>query len=70
MPACPTSPPIWAICLTNEEAIIGLLDVGESVRREVERHLQEYIIYRLESRPRSLKFLERLRAEGAPVAGP
>jgi len=46
---------------TNEGVVLQLSQLGEDVRREVERRLQEYIVYRLESRPRSLRFLERLR---------
>lgn len=49
---------------TNEAAMltIGTLDVG--VQGEIERRLQEYITYRLEARPRSAGFLDRLRREG------
>jgi hypothetical protein len=49
---------------TNEAAVLSLAGVGEGVRREVEQRLQDYIAYRLESRPRSLAVLERLRSEG------
>ncbi|HEX6507950.1 MAG TPA: DNA repair protein RecO [Chloroflexota bacterium] len=48
---------------TNEDAVVGLPALDGEVRREVENRLGEYIAFRLESRPRSLGFLERLRAE-------
>jgi DNA repair protein RecO (recombination protein O) len=38
--------------------------VPTQIRIEVERRLQEYITYRLEERPRSTSFLDRLRREG------
>jgi DNA repair protein RecO (recombination protein O) len=50
---------------TNEEAVFHLPALDRSVLRETEQRLYEYIVYRLETRPRSLRFLERLRAEGA-----
>jgi DNA repair protein RecO (recombination protein O) len=50
---------------TNEAAVLQLARLPDDVQREMERRLQEYIVYRLESRPRSLGFLERLRAESA-----
>lgn len=53
---------------TNEDAMLNLSSVQEDVQREVEQRLQEYIVYRLESRPRSVNFLERLRAESAATA--
>lgn len=49
---------------TNEQAMFQVATIDEDVHREVERRLQEYIVYRLEARPRSLAFLERLRLEG------
>jgi DNA repair protein RecO (recombination protein O) len=49
---------------SNEEVVVGMADVPVDVGREVERDLQEYIVHRLESRPRSLHVLERLRQEG------
>jgi DNA repair protein RecO (recombination protein O) len=48
---------------TNEAALMQLAGISPDIHREVERRLQEYITYRLESRPRSIAFLERLRAE-------
>jgi DNA repair protein RecO (recombination protein O) len=51
---------------TNESAVLQLTDVSEAVQRELEKRMQEYIIYRLEGRPRSIGFLDRLRAEGLP----
>jgi DNA repair protein RecO (recombination protein O) len=48
---------------TNETATIQILGIPSDVHREVERRLQEYITYRLEARPRSVAFLERLRSE-------
>jgi DNA repair protein RecO (recombination protein O) len=50
----------------NEQAMLQLPELEEDVRREVGARLTEYIAFRLESRPRSLGFLERLRAEGVP----
>jgi DNA repair protein RecO (recombination protein O) len=50
---------------TNEEAMLQLEGLDDTLHREVEKHLHEYIVYRLESRPRSFAFLERLRSEQA-----
>jgi DNA repair protein RecO (recombination protein O) len=50
---------------TNERAMLQLGALPESVSRELDQRLQEYIAYRMESRPRSLKFLDQLRSEGA-----
>lgn len=52
---------------TNESAMLDITGLDVEVRREVERRLHEYVMHRLESRPRSLAFLDRLRAEGAIV---
>ncbi len=52
---------------TDEEAMLHLPALPEDVRQEVARRLQEYITYRLESRPRSLAFLDRLRFENASL---
>ncbi len=52
---------------TQEEQMLRLPALAADVRREVEKHLQEYVVYRLESRPKSLSFIERLRSEAAPV---
>ena len=49
---------------SNERAMVQVTDLSEAVEREVQRAMQDYIIYRLESRPRSTGFLERLRSEG------
>jgi DNA repair protein RecO (recombination protein O) len=49
----------------NEASLLQIPELGDSVQSEVEKRMQEYIIYRLESRPRSLGVLERLSAEGA-----
>jgi DNA repair protein RecO (recombination protein O) len=49
---------------TNEAAMLHVSALNEGVRGEIERHLREYITYRLESRPRSVVFLDRLRHEG------
>lgn len=49
---------------TNEAAMLHISTLDEGVRGEIERHLREYITYRLESRPRSVVFLDRLRREG------
>jgi DNA repair protein RecO (recombination protein O) len=48
----------------NEQAMLQLPELEDEVRREVGVRLNEYIVYRLESQPRSLGFLERLRTEG------
>lgn len=48
----------------NESAMLRLQRLDDDVETEIERRLQEYISYRLESRPRSLGFLERMKAEG------
>jgi DNA repair protein RecO (recombination protein O) len=56
---------------TNEAIMLHIGALDEGVRGEIERHLREYITYRLESRPRSAAFLDRLRREGVaptPVA--
>lgn len=50
---------------SNEGAMLQVARLGQEVHREVEIRLQEYIIYRLESRPRSIGILNRLRAEVA-----
>jgi DNA repair protein RecO (recombination protein O) len=47
----------------NEEAMLQVSGLDDEVRREVERRLQEYIVYRLESRPRSIGVLERVRLD-------
>jgi DNA repair protein RecO (recombination protein O) len=49
---------------TNEDAILRLPSLNRGLHEEVERRMQEYIIHRLESRPRSIAFLDRLRSEG------
>lgn len=49
---------------TNESAMMQVPSLDEEVQREVEHRLHEYIGYRLEARPRSLAFLDRLRVEG------
>lgn len=48
---------------TNQQAMLQIT-LSEEVQREVEKHLHEYLVYRLEAKPRSLGFLERLRLEG------
>jgi DNA repair protein RecO (recombination protein O) len=48
---------------TNEGAMLELSSIDPDAVQEVEERLGEYITYRLESRPRSLAFLQRLRAE-------
>lgn len=53
---------------TNEAAMLRIGTLDEGVRGELELHLQEYITYRLESRPRSVAFLDRLRREGIAAA--
>jgi DNA repair protein RecO (recombination protein O) len=49
---------------SNENAMLRVAQIDDAVQREVEKRLQEYIVYRLERRPRSVSFLERLRTEG------
>jgi DNA repair protein RecO (recombination protein O) len=46
---------------TNEEAVLGLQSVDDTVAHEVERCMHEYIEYRLEKRPKSIAVLEKLR---------
>lgn len=53
---------------TNREAMVAVRELEDSVQTEVERHLQEYIAYRLEARPRSLAFLTRIRSEQSAVS--
>jgi DNA repair protein RecO (recombination protein O) len=48
----------------NEGAMLRLPELENEVRQEVATRLSEYISYRLEARPRSLAFLDRLRSEG------
>lgn len=50
---------------TNESAILQLSGLPADVGQEVESRLQEYIAYRLEKDPRSVRFLDQLRTEGA-----
>jgi len=50
---------------TNESAVLAVNGLDETVEREVESLLRDYILYRLENRPRSLAFIDRLRAEAA-----
>ncbi|MGI8825541.1 MAG: DNA repair protein RecO [Chloroflexota bacterium] len=52
---------------TNEAAMLLVPTVPRHVVREIERHLHEYLQYRLESRPKSLNFLNRLRLERSNV---
>lgn len=51
----------------DEKAVLGLFDLPMDLTDEVERRLQEYITYRLEARPRSVSFLDRLRSETPPI---
>lgn len=48
---------------SNQETALRVTDVSEETHREVERRIREYIVYRLEARPRSLGVLDRLRVE-------
>jgi hypothetical protein len=50
---------------TNEQNAIQMAGVPVEVRDEIEARLQEYIAYRLEAGPRSIRFLEHLKTEGA-----
>jgi|SRR5579875_690486 len=51
----------------NEVAVMNLSDIPVDVGNEIEHRLQEYVTYRLESRPRSVAFLDRLRSESASI---
>ncbi|GAC1321414.1 MAG: DNA repair protein RecO [Chloroflexota bacterium] len=53
---------------TNEAAMLHLDPLSPDLRGEVERRLHDYVVYRLEGRPRSLSFLHRLRHEGITPA--
>jgi DNA repair protein RecO (recombination protein O) len=52
---------------TNESGMLQLPPLREDIRREVEQRLSEYITYRLEGRPRSVRFLDTLRAENSAM---
>ena len=78
-PACSESdrsaPPISVPALkvmrnlqTNEDSMLRVAHLEAEVHSEVERCLQEYIVYHLEARPRSMGVLERLRRELQPQA--
>lgn len=49
---------------SNESVMLRVGQIDDAIQREVEKRLQEYIVYRLDRRPRSVSFLERLRTEG------
>jgi DNA repair protein RecO (recombination protein O) len=64
--AVPISPPALKMMRnlqTNEDSMLRVSRLESDLHREVERRLQEYIVYRLEARPRSIAVLERLRLE-------
>jgi DNA repair protein RecO (recombination protein O) len=46
----------------NDAAMVRVRNLAPELHREVERHLHDYLVYRLEARPRSLAFLDRLRS--------
>lgn len=48
---------------TNESSVLQIGQLPEEIRREVEQRLTEYIAYRMESRPRSVRFLDTIRTE-------
>lgn len=48
---------------TNEAAVLRLKSIPSGVAAELEQVLQAYLIYRLESRPRSIAVLHRLQAD-------
>ncbi|MGH2448484.1 MAG: DNA repair protein RecO [Chloroflexota bacterium] len=50
---------------TNEARILEMRGIDESVKEEVERHLQKYITFRLESRVNSRAFLARMNSKTA-----
>lgn len=52
---------------TNEAGVFNLAALDGESMLEVENRMREYITYRLESRPRSLAFLDQLRAERASI---
>jgi DNA repair protein RecO (recombination protein O) len=49
---------------SNEAAILHVRGLDRGVSEEIEQHLQECIAFRLERRPNSFRFVERLRLEG------
>ncbi|MGI8550895.1 MAG: DNA repair protein RecO, partial [Dehalococcoidia bacterium] len=51
---------------SNEDSMLLASGVDDTAQREVERRIQEYIVYRLEGRLRSVEFLARLHSEGVP----
>ncbi len=48
---------------TNESATLAVSGLDQNIHHELALRLQEYVTYRLERTPRSLGFIERLRAE-------
>jgi DNA repair protein RecO (recombination protein O) len=50
---------------TNEQATLSVPQVDDTIQREVEKLMLDYIIFRLEARPKSLRFLDRLRSDTA-----
>lgn len=64
LPISPTALKVLRNLQVNEQAMLQLPELEDEVRREVSARLNEYLTYRLESQPRSLAFLDRLRAEG------
>ena len=51
------------------EALAGLR-IRPEVEREVEIAMREFLAYSLDRKPRSLSFLDEVRAEAAAVPGP
>lgn len=51
----------------NEASMLQIAELPADVRREVEQRMHEYIAYRMESRPKSSAFIERLRSENAAL---
>jgi DNA repair protein RecO (recombination protein O) len=53
---------VMRILQTNESTLLRT-EIGDAIEKEVEQRLQDYIIYRLEAKPRSIRVLERMTRE-------
>lgn len=51
----------------HEDMIVGMSGVPDEAGFEVERFMQEYIVHRLEARPRSMAVVQRLRLDETAV---
>jgi hypothetical protein len=47
----------------HEDTIVGMSGLPDEAGFEVERFMQEYIVHRLEARPRSMAVVQRLRLD-------